>query len=384
MTPSTRKSITPPLRCAVAACLLGMAMVPRQAAAQDPVPKQGKTEKKEKKEKEKKERSASSDSVATPPLFATETPLAVTFTANFGHLRTDKGDATPWRAATMRYAGADGTPVTVPLRAKSHGIWRLKHCVIPPIRLNFSNKLAKGTQFHDVQKPKMVSVCKDQDGYEELVLKEMQLYRIYQLLTPMSHRVRTLRVAYTDSASGKVEATRYAFVIEDPDELADRLGGTMTKAKGATTDDMETAPLAIAFLFEYLIGNLDFSFNQLHNGEVIMKSDASPAIPVAYDFDFSGAVNAPYATVDPQFRTRRITERIYRGYCTLAPANPAAVALFLQKKAAIYALYHDDVGKLLPPSAIRESLAYFDEFYENIKTPKDAQDNVFRNCVGPR
>ena len=230
----------------------------------------------------------------------------------------------------------------------------------------------------------MVSVCKNDDGYEQLVLKEMQLYRIYQVLTPMSHRVRTLRVAFTDSASGKVEATRYAFVIEDPDELADRLGGTMTKTKGATTDDIDAEPYAIAFLFEYLIGNLDFSFNQLHNGEVVMKRDASLAIPVAYDFDFSGAVNAPYATVDPQFRSRRITDRVYRGYCALAAANSSVVALFQQKKAAIYALYADEVGKLLGPGTIRESLAYFDEFYEDIKTPKDAQDTVFRHCVGPR
>jgi len=39
---------------------------------------------------------------------------------------------------------------------------------------------------------------------------------------------------------------------------------------------------------------------------------------------------------------------------------------------------------LLGPGTVRESLAYFDEFYEDIKTPKDAQDNVFRHCVGPR
>ena len=382
MRPGIRNSIAFPLRRVLAACLLGVCMLPRNAGAQDRADKQTKKEKKE--TKEKKDGNAPTDSAATPPLFAAEAPLAVTFTANFGHLRTDKGDAAPWRAATMTYAGADGKPVAVSLKAKTHGIWRLKHCVIPPIRLNVSNKQAKGTLFHDVQKPKMVSVCKNDDGYEQLVLKEMQLYRIYQVLTPMSHRVRTLRVAFTDSASGKVEATRYAFVIEDPDELADRLGGTMTKTKGATTDDIDAEPFAIAFLFEYLIGNLDFSFNQLHNGEVVMKRDASPALPVAYDFDFSGAVNAPYATVDPQFRSRRITDRVYRGYCALAAANSSVVPLFQQKKAAIYALYADEVGKLLAPGTVRESLAYFDEFYEDIKTPKDAQDNVFRHCVGPR
>jgi len=361
---------------------MGHCIAPQYASAQDPADKQAKKEKKAK--KEKRDENVSAESAPTPPLFAAEAPLAVTFTANFSHLRTDKGDAAPWRAATMTYAGADGKPVVVPLKAKSHGIWRLKHCVIPPIRLNFSNKLTKGTLFHDVQKPKMVSVCKDNDGYEQLVLKEMQLYRIYQVLTPMSHRVRTLRVAYTDSASGKVEATRYAFVIEDPDELADRLGGAMTKTKGATTDDIDAEPYALALLFEYFIGNLDFSFNGLHNGEVILANAGGPALPVAYDFDYAGAVNAPYASVDPQFRTKRVRERLFRGYCAILPSYPAAISLMQAKKDAIYALYRDSVGALLPADAVRETLEYYDDFYDQVKTPRDAEANVMKTCVRSR
>jgi hypothetical protein len=328
-------------------------------------------------------KAASAQPAPTPPLFTSETPLAVTFTVNFGKLRSDKSETSPWRAASMSYAGADGKLVTVPMKAKTHGIWRLKHCVIPPIRLNISNKESKQTLFFDLQKPKMVSVCKNQDEYEQLVLKEMQLYRIYQTVTPMSHRVRTLRVTYTDSASGKVEATRYAFLFEDPDELADRLGGQMTKTKGAVADDIDADPLAVAYIFEYFIGNLDFSFNGLHNGELVLKKDGSLAIPVAYDFDFSGAVNAPYATVDPQFRSKRVIDRVFRGYCAILGAYPAAIALFQQKKDAIYSLYRDDVGKLLEPGIVKESLSYYDDFYDEVKTAKDAEVHLLRNCVGP-
>ncbi len=319
-----------------------------------------------------------------PPLFASETPLAITFTANFDKLRGDKSQTSPWRPATMSYLGADGKTVTVPMRAKTHGIWRLAHCALPPIRLNVSNKDAKGTLFHDVQKPKMVSVCKNQDSYEQLVLKEAQLYRVYQTLTPLSHRVRTLRVTYTDSASGKVEATRYAFLFEDPDELAARLGGLMTKAKGAVPEDMEPDALATAYLFEYFIGNLDFSFNGLHNTELVIKKDGSLATPIVYDFDFSGAVNAPYATVDPQFRSKRVVQRVFRGYCAILNAYPAAIDHFQKKKDAIYALYRDDVGKLMEPGIVKEALSYYDDFYDEIKTPRDAESNILRNCVGPR
>src|SRR5206468_2037661 len=110
--------------------------------------------------------------------FRSETPLVLTLTTNLSQLRKEKDDKSPYHAATMSYTGDDGKPVSVPLKVKTHGIWRLKHCEIPPLRLNFSGKETKGTVFHDVNKPKMVSACKVNDRYEQLVLDEYQLYRI--------------------------------------------------------------------------------------------------------------------------------------------------------------------------------------------------------------
>jgi hypothetical protein len=318
-----------------------------------------------------------------PPLFTSETPLDVTFTTNVKQLRGDRSQTSPYRSAALAYVGADGKTVTVPIRVKTHGIWRLKHCDFPPLRFNISNKETKGTLFHDLQKPKVVNVCNDRDNWEQLLLQEMQLYRIYRLLTPASHRVRTLRIAYADSASGKVIATRYAFLFEDPDEMADRLGGRLTKLKGASADDLDPEVAAIAYLFEYMIGNTDFSFAGLHNGELVTKPDGSPALPVGYDFDFSGAVNAPYATVDPRLSVKRVRDRLFRGYCVLKPEMSFAVDLFKKKKDAIYALYRDEVGKLLKPDVVKETLEYYDDFYESLKNERDAE-RVFSNCVGAR
>ncbi|MDB4916521.1 MAG: hypothetical protein JWM95_4165 [Gemmatimonadetes bacterium] len=325
-----------------------------------------------------------SDTLKTPPLFRSETPLAVTFTANMKQLRGDKSETSPYRSATLSYVAADGKMVTLPIRVKTHGIWRLKHCDLPPLRLNISNKESKGTVFHDLQHPKVTSSCKDTDQYEQYALQEMQLYRIYQVVTPKSHRVRTLRITYVDSATAKPVATRYAFLFEDPDEMADRLGGKLTKAKGAGPDDIEPSQAAIAFLFEFLIGNTDFSFSGQHNVELIVKPDGTQAIPIAYDFDFSGAVNTSYATTDPKVPIKRVRDRLYRGYCTLTPEQPAAIALFQEKKPAIYALYHDDVSKLLKPDIVKETLEYFDEFYADIKDARDAEQKVFNACLGHR
>lgn len=326
------------------------------------------------------------DSLPPSPLFLNDSLLTLVFTTNIKQLRGDRADVVPYRWASMSYAGPGGKTITVPMQAKTHGIWRLKNCNFPPVRLNFANKTAKGTLFENADKPKFVNACRDNDTYEQYVLQELQLYRIYQLITPLSHRVRALRVTYRDSASGKDEMTRYAFVFEDPDLMAARIGrGHLVKQKGATPDDMDNEQLALVYLFQYMIANTDFSFNGLHNGELVQRADMSPVIPVAYDFDFAGAVNTQYATVDPQLQRdiKRVRQRLFRGYCVLAPHYPAAVATFQAKKDAIYALYRDHIGKLMKPDVVKETLEFFDEFYDDIKTPADAQ-KVFRNCVGPR
>jgi hypothetical protein len=324
------------------------------------------------------------DSIKTPLLYTSEKLLPVTLTANFKALRGDKGETVPYRAATISWTGDDGKQLTVPLRAKTHGIWRLKHCDTPPLRLNFADKDTKGTIWHNVDKPKFVSVCKDRDSYEQYVLQEMQLYRIYQLLTPASHRVRAMRVTYVDSATGKVELTRYAFAFEDPDKLAARFGGKLIKTKGATADDLDPEASAITYLFEYMIGNTDFSFNGLHNGELLQKPNGTPLVPIAYDFDFSGAVNTQYATVDPKLSVRRVRDRLYRGYCDFNAEVLPATKLFIDKKAAIYGLYKDDLGKLMDPKIVDETLSWFDEFYESISTPRRLENDLLGACLGTR
>lgn len=321
------------------------------------------------------------DSAAVPPLFAQSTPLAVTFTANLGRLRADKDTNAPWRRATIAYS-ADSGRVLIPIRARTRGIWRLKNCVFPPLRLDFPGKAARGTVFEHLGKPKLVNYCRDTDAYEQWILQEFQLYRVYQLLTPVSYRVRLLRIAYADSGSGNADVVRYGFIAEDPEQLAKRFGGTVVKMKGARPDDLDAEPLALAYLFEFMIGNTDFSFNGLHNTQLIGTTDGR-VLPVAYDFDYAGAVNTSYAVPDQSLKIRSVRQRKFRGYCALSNEYPKLLPLFREKKDAIYALYGDEIGRLIDAGRVRETLAYFDEFYAMIATPETAQKEFLNDCVGP-
>ncbi|HKP16276.1 MAG TPA: hypothetical protein VJT85_09425 [Gemmatimonadaceae bacterium] len=318
-----------------------------------------------------------------PTLFTSEAPLAITFRTNIKQIRRDKGAEPPWRWASFTYKDSAGKDVEVPLRVRTRGIWRLKNCEFPPIRLNFAGKETKNTVFDGVDKPKLVNFCRDNDTYEQYMLQEAQLYRIYQLLTPVSHRIRVARIAYVDSASGKREAERYAMIVEDPDQLANRHMSKIVKTKGAGPADFEPKELALAYMFLYFIGNLDFSFNGLHNTELLGTTDGR-ILPVAYDFDYAGAVNAAYAVPPPNYNVPNVRTRKFLAYCEIAPEFPGAVNRLVEKKEAIYALYRDEIGKLMSPSTVRSTLEYFDDFYNDVKTQKDAERNVFRNCIRAR
>lgn len=315
------------------------------------------------------------------PLFKSEALIDATLTTNFKAVRKDKSETAPWHAATISYTdnSATGGKRTVPLRVRTRGIWRLKNCEFPPLRFNFANKEVKGSVFHDVDEPKLVSYCRSTTTYEQYVLQEFQLYRIYRLLTPISHQVRLFRMSYADSASGKVESTHFAFIVEDPASVAARAGGKILKSQGAMPEDLEPETATLSYLFQYMIGNTDFSISGLHNAELIALPTGMN-LPIAYDFDFSGAVNATYAAPDVSLPIKTVRNRLYRGFCSENAEVARLLPRFQEKKAAIYALYTDPLGQLMAPRVVKETLAYFDEFYATIGNPKDVEKRILKEC----
>jgi hypothetical protein len=334
-----------------------------------------------KQKKSKKELPAQIDLVPhePAPIFTAEGPIAFTITANYDQLRHDRKQEAPWRWASVTVTDSAEGKVELPLKVRTRGIWRMNKCDLPPLRLDFVKSTAKQTVFAKLDKPKLVMHCRDNEEYEQYVLQEFQLYRIYNLLTKYSNRVRLARVTYADSGSGKVLATRWAFLEEEPDAVAYRVGGMLVKQKGAGPADLEPNADALFALFEYFIGNTDWSVNGLHNVELI--DTALGYIPVAYDFDFSGAVNARYATTDPSLPIHRVRDRLYRGYCVPDESYAPAFELFNAKKDSIYALYRDSLGQLLKGDRVKETLEYFDDFYKTIKDPRVAKHEIKDRCL---
>ena len=311
-------------------------------------------------------------------LFSQDTVVRFTLTTNLRALARSRSGEPRYHGAKLTYSDTGASPITIPLRVRTRGHWRRMNCEMPPLLLNFWTDSSKKTLFARVDRGRLVVHCRDDDVREQYVLQEYQLYRVYNLLTPFSHRARLARVTYVDSASGRTTASRYAFILEDDDDMALRNGGRQLDSKGAKAGDLDPFTDALVGLFEYMIGGTDWSVAALHNVQLVSQPDGAVRA-VAYDFDWSGAVNANYAKPDYRLPITSVRQRLFRGYCVSPDEFNRAIALFNEKKPAIYALYSDHIGGLMNPDVVRRTLEYFDDFYRTINNPRDAAE-LLRSC----
>ncbi|MCR4342213.1 MAG: hypothetical protein NUW01_20230 [Gemmatimonadaceae bacterium] len=326
---------------------------------------------------------AQADTAASKPyelqkLFSHDSVVRLTLSTNFRALSRSRSGESRYYGAKLTYSDTGASPITIPLRVRARGHWRRTNCEMPPVLLNFWSDSSKKTLFARLDRGRLVVHCRNNDTHEQYLLQEFQLYRIYNLLTPFSHRARLVHVTYMDSASGRQLAARHGFILEDDDDMAARNGGTRTELKGAKSGDLDPFTDALVGVFQYLIGGTDWSVAGLHNIQLVTHPEGVVRA-VAYDFDWSGAVNASYAKPDYRLPITAVRQRLFRGYCAPPEQFSRVFALFNEQKPAIYALYSDHIGRLMNPDVVRRTLAYFDDFYETINDPRRAAELV-RSC----
>lgn len=314
-----------------------------------------------------------------PPLFSEVKPLEITLTAPLNRLKRHRsGDVGPYYPGAISYVGDSGT-VTVPVGVRARGIWRRKNCDVPPIMVNFSKDSSRETVFARLDRARLVLHCRNNDEFEQYVLQEFQLYRVQQLLTPHALKVRLVRVTYVDAEKKDTLAQRHGFLLEIDDEFADRIGARLVEIQGAKADDLDPYESAFIGVWQYFVGNTDFSIWALHNVILVYKDPLH--IPVAFDYDWSGAVNTRYARPSEIIGTRTVTQRVMRGYCAPPEEYETVFALFREKKDAIYSLYRDSLAAALKPDVVTRTLRYFDEFYETINNPRLARRLIVEQCL---
>lgn len=313
------------------------------------------------------------------PLFASHDPLSIRITADFKAIFRDR-DTTEqhWHPATIWWqSGADSG--AMPVQVTTRGHFRLKPgtCSFPMLRVRFPREQRAGTLFDKQGNIKLATHCRSGNRrYEQITHREYLVYRAYNAITDSSFRVRMARTAYVDSVAGDTVQT-HSFFIEDNDDLGGRIGMKVFEQPGARFEDVDTAQSAVMSVFLYMIGNTDWSLPYLHNIRVFTWN--AHFVPIPYDFDWSGVVNAPYARPDHRLGTRSVTERVWRGPCYPREVIAQAVARIASVKDAIYQLYRSHEG--LEPNGVKESLEYYDEFFKDVANERDQNRYLRTNCT---
>lgn len=322
------------------------------------------------------------------PLFASHETLLLTLEADFPTMkREDRGQDSEERPALMRWTDATGATDSLEIQLGTRGNFRLqrKNCEFPPLRINVKKGATKGTLFENQDKLKLVVACKlGQSYWERYVLLEYMTYRTLNALTDLSFRVRLARVTYVDSSGRDDPFTRYAFIIEDDDVMALRNGGRKVPWTSGQLNPrlLENHHAILVDIFQYMIGNTDWSGVEMHNMELFQTEDRKTST-VPFDFDFSGLVQARYAVPDQSLPIRRVRDRLFRGFCpdqmNRGPEDYETVyAIFLEKREEIYEMWRNQEG--LERDRVKDTLEYFDDFYEILSDPRKIQRQMMATC----
>jgi hypothetical protein len=274
----------------------------------------------------------------------------------------------------------DTVQVTRNIQIRPRGNMRKRTCFIPPLKLNFPKREAYIKQLQHFDKLKMVLDCKRSELYEQYLLQEYYAYKIHNIITDYSLRVRLLEVNYIDSGQRYKDATRFAFIIESVDQLAERHNAMPIEAKGMRDMRTNLRTLVEGYLFQYLIGNTDWSIPNLHNVCLIKSKDSVMINPyvIPYDFDYAGIVNTIYAIPEEDLGTESVRERVYRGVCVTGNELYNARAKIISKKDAIYSLYRNDT--LLNKTAKLQTISYIDDFFEVIENENSFKKHIVDAC----
>lgn len=321
------------------------------------------------------------DTLSVYDVFAPDSVLEFELHLDLDSLRADIGEDPSYQQAVIIYRDpVDNQRTEMNASIRTRGSFRKQpeNCDFPPLKLKFGKEEREGTIFEDVKEIKLVTHCQSSwDDFEQYVLQEYLMYKAYNLFTDFSFRVRLARITYVALPSGLDSITRFAFLLEDEEQMAERNNAVLLDIKSVLSDKLDQEHLTLMAMFNYLIMNTDYSIPIVHNIELISVDHFKPPIPVPYDFDWSDLINIPYDSPYTESKTR-YEGRKYKGPCLRRKKLEEAFAIMQTKQNDLYQMYLD--FPYLDKEMRARSLQELHMFYIIIRNRKLVRKEFIRKC----
>jgi hypothetical protein len=305
---------------------------------------------------------------ASHGLFDTDDVLNIVLTGNIRDLLNDRtGEEPKSFPIVFKYKDQAAVEDSFSIAVKTRGHFRRikSNCDFPPLLLDFKKtSIPPSSIFAGLPQLKLEVPCRG----DEFMVREWLVYKLYNLLTPLSFRARLVKATLQDAQHQKTTYLFYGILLENDKQMASRNDMILVKRKMKPQQTVKDNFLKMA-MFEYLIGNTDWSVEYLQNINLLAHDSLSAPIAIPHDFDLSGIVNCPYAMPPEELLMNSVRERRYRGYCTGdMKAFDDAIAFYNKKKKDIYNLYTNCA--LLEAKYLKSTLKYLDDFYATINNQK--------------
>jgi len=289
--------------------------------------------------------------------------LSVTLKADFTALDSARRTKEKY-PAIFSFEDENGAMQTWNVKLKIRGNFRRMKCEMAPLKINFKKKELKAAGLAKFDDMKLVTHCvSNKIEAKALLQKEYLAYKLYNQLTDFSYRVQLLKINYVDVNTGK-KTKHWAFLIEDTAELTNRVQADAKVENNLSLprDTFHNGLLKITSIFQYMIGNADWDLEVGRNVKYLVKN--GKVIPVPYDFDFSGLVDASYAIPNPNFGIPSVKTRIFLGFKEDMEGIRSTLAYFKTKRLDL--LETVDTFKVLDTTKRDEIIYYLDSFYTTI------------------
>lgn len=283
--------------------------------------------------------------------------------------------------AVLSYQINDTASISKTVRLKSRGYFRHRYCTFPPIKLNLKKTDFSYEDLNKLSVIKLVTHCRTSRSFEKYVLKEYLVYKLYNILTDYSFRVRLARIKYIDTGRKGKNYTQFGFLIEPDNLMASRTNSRITEAEKIPQTQIMPEHMDRVAIFNYMIGNTDWSLPIQHNMKVVIpmgRIATSQGIIVPYDFDFSGLVDTHYAIPHENFNIKSVRERLYIGICRDRQTFIKDLKEFENKKSEFYRIIND--FEYLSDKAKKEMIDYLDTFFMGFDNRYSIVDDIMSEC----